>query len=91
MEDRRTPTTEETIRLTVRCFMTEIGFDTSNPITIQKDIQHLRRSREICELIQNKMIALILVAIVSATIGAAWVGFTVAISDKSQAYQVGKK
>jgi hypothetical protein len=70
------------VDIAVESTLLKLGFDMENPIAIQKDIQHLRRSREICELIQNKVIATIILVILTAGLGVAWAGVSIAI-DKN--------
>lgn len=49
-------TIEKIVSLAVPQILTGIGFDMTEPTEIQADIRHLRRSREICESIQDNAI-----------------------------------
>lgn len=60
-----------------------MGFDMEHPHNIQKDVKHLRRSRELCELIQNKAVATIVGMLILATVGAAWAGFSMALEKQA--------
>jgi hypothetical protein len=62
--------------------LTILGFDLSAPTAIQKDIAHLRRSRELCELIQNKLVMAVIIVLVTGTMAAAWTGFAYALNKK---------
>lgn len=59
MSEILTKRQQEAIKLTVRETLTGIGFNMGEPNEVQADIQHLRRSRKICEQVQDKGVATI--------------------------------
>lgn len=87
VERRRNPDIQidHLVDIAVDKTLTKIGFDMSAPTAIQADIRHLRRSRELCELIQNKLVIAVLLLCLSSTVGAAWVGLAFALSKQQEA------
>lgn len=78
MTERKQWDLQEVVKLTTREALTGIGFDMRDPTAIQADIQHLRRSREICEQIQDNAISYVTRAVVVGVIVmvAAYFGFS---------------
>lgn len=59
---------EKIVTLAVPKILTGIGFNMNEPTEIQADIKHLRRSREICESVQNNAVNYITKAVVAGII-----------------------
>lgn len=49
--------------------LTNIGFDMSDPSSIQADIRHLRRSRQVCDNIKDNAVSVITKSAVTGIIG----------------------
>jgi len=49
-------TAKETVKEAIPEILENIGFDISNPTEVQKDIQHLAKSRALCDLIQKRVV-----------------------------------
>ena len=79
----REPPLDKIVDIAVHTTLLNLGFDMSKPVSIQKDISHLRRSREICELIQNRLVATLVLLMLIGTASAAWIGLTIAVADKT--------
>lgn len=62
-------TLSEVVKLAVHETLTGIGFDMSDPIEVQKDVAHNRRSRKICEAIQDKALATVVGLFITGIIG----------------------
>ena len=83
MDTPNEPKLTKIVDIAVHTTLLKLGFDINNPVEIQKDISHLRRSRELCELIQNKLVATLVLLLLLGTISAAWIGFSIAVSAKT--------
>lgn len=79
--ERRSP---EWVDAVVKQTLRSLGFDMRDTSAIQKDILHLRRSRELCELLQNTVVRITLACVITGTIGAAWAGFTLAVKETAE-------
>lgn len=75
-------TLDELVNKAVIMTLTHIGFDMRDPIAIQEDIAHLRKSRQWCDFIQKKSVTVGITLLVTATAGAAWVGLVMKLSGK---------
>lgn len=73
-------TLDELVSKAVVMTLTNIGFDMRDPIAIQEDIAHLRKSRQWCEFLFKKSVAVGISLLVTATAGAAWLGFGMKLS-----------
>ena len=66
----------EEVTKVVREVMLQMGFDLNNPIEVQKDIQHLRKSRAICDLIIKRAIITGVVVTFTGVGAVSWYAFT---------------
>ena len=76
--DDRTLTKEEMqeiVRETVSQTLTQLGVDTSSPLEMQRDFQHLRDWRMAQEVIRNKGYMALVTVLVTGTAGLLWLGF----------------
>lgn len=74
MDDRRTITLtneqlEDIVEKTVTNTLLKMGIDASDPIEVQKDMQHVRNWRESTESIKNKSITTIVGFIIVGGLG----------------------
>lgn len=65
---------QKSVPVAVKEALTNIGFDMSEPTEIQADVQHLKRSRKICEIIQDKAVTVGIGLLVTGGFGALWIG-----------------
>ncbi len=83
-QDKIELTHEELRRIvqeTVAETLLSLGADVKNPLTMQKDFQHLRDWREATETMQRKGLVAIVLLIVSGLAGLVWLGFTSTIGS----------
>lgn len=65
---------EEVVSLAVVQTLTSLGFDMKDPINVQKDVQHLRKSRQICDSIQTNAVRVGVTSIGGGIFWAIWQG-----------------
>ncbi len=71
------------IRSTVHETLLSLGLDTSDPIKLQKDFQHLRDWREASEFIKMKGVLTLVIIAVTGGASLFWVGIKRFIEDLS--------
>lgn len=71
--DRRDPSQyREFVKITVRETLEAIGFDMRDPVEVQKDVAHMRKSRRMCDAIQAKSLAMFLTVLIPALLYGLW-------------------
>lgn len=78
MPPLETEQVQEVVKLTVHETLTGIGFNMNRPIEVQKDIQHMSKSRVICEKIQMVAITVAVSTVASGVLYAVWNAVTAA-------------
>lgn len=75
------PEIHDIIRSTVHETLLSLGLDTSDPIKLQKDFQHLRDWREASESIKMKGMLTLVMIVVTGAASLFWVGIKRFIED----------
>lgn len=65
---------ENIVAESVKQTLTALGIDSSNPLEMQKDMQHLRDWRQSVNQIRNKSMMTVIGIVVTGLVGAVWVG-----------------
>lgn len=73
---------KKSVTIAVSETLVALGFDMDNPFNIQKDIHHLRKSREICELLQNGVVKTLIGITIVALLGMIGTGFVSAVHNQ---------
>lgn len=63
------------VRDTVHETLTAMGVDVSNPLEMQRDLQHLREVRVAKAVLKRHTLKVAIGVVVTATLAALWVGF----------------
>lgn len=61
---------------TMAAILTSFGIDDDERLEIKADFQHLRRSRQAYELVQKTGLKAAITVVITATLGALWLGAT---------------
>ncbi len=59
----------------IHATFTQLGLDHKHPLEMQRDFQYLRDWRSASEQIKTKGLLVLVVIVVTGTLGALWIGF----------------
>lgn len=82
LESVREPTAvhvQDVVRTAVQETLITLGIDASDPMAIQQDMHFVREMRQTSEKLRSKGLLVMMTLLVSALVGAAWLGIKASV------------